>query len=49
MKGNLTEGRFPPRAEKLVREWVQERQNELMSAWERCANKQHPDKIEPLE
>jgi len=49
MQGAITQGSFPPRAEKLVREWVQDHQAELMDAWSACASNQQPNKIDPLE
>jgi hypothetical protein len=49
MDGNIIEGKFPVRAERLVREWTQKRRAELMDAWSHCVNKQQPNKIEPLE
>jgi len=39
---------LPRRALKLVYEWLDLHKDELMSNWERLANSEKPEKIEPL-
>lgn len=44
----ILEGELPRRALELVREWARLHKAELLADWERCRDKQHPHKIEPL-
>ena len=45
----LTEGRLPPRAERMVIEWAKQHRRELQDAWQRAERREHPGKIAPLE
>ena len=47
--GELSEGSLPPAIRKLVLEWAQVRQPELVAAWSRAVAGEHPGKIEPLD
>lgn len=42
-------GRLPTRAQNLVMEWAELRQEELRRAWTRAQNLESPGKIAPLE
>jgi hypothetical protein len=46
--GEILAGSLPPRALRLVREWVKQHQAELATNWERVVNSEKPDSIEPL-
>jgi hypothetical protein len=43
------EGKLPPRALKLVREWASQHQGELLENWGLCRQHQQPNKVEPLD
>lgn len=45
----VMDGKLPPRALRLVREWAELRRTELVEEWELARNKQPLFKIEPLE
>ncbi len=45
----VVEGKFPKRALRLVLEWYELHQEELVVNWENCRNKQPVIPIEPLE
>jgi hypothetical protein len=47
--GERLKGAFPPRAEKLVREWSSIYRRELDEDWERSRNHQPLKEIPPLE
>ncbi|HEY1756255.1 MAG TPA: DUF4160 domain-containing protein [Bryobacteraceae bacterium] len=44
----ILEGELPRRALELVREWARLHRAELLEAWRRCRDHEHPPKIEPL-
>lgn len=46
--GKVT-GDFPKRATKLVKEWFEMHQSELMDNWSRLQNSESPIKIKPLD
>ena len=46
--GGITDGRLPPRAARLVREWVGLRRAELEANWERAHAGLVPVPVEPL-
>lgn len=46
--GELIDGELPARAERLVREWVVLRRDELDENWRRCAQRVPLDPVEPL-
>lgn len=39
---DVLSGNVPPQIRTRVQEWARERRQELMSNWERCANRRHP-------
>ena len=43
--GKRTHGKFPPRAEKIVSEWAQEYQKELLEDWDLASNNKPLRKI----
>ena len=45
----VEEGKLPPRAERMVIEWAEQRRRELEEAWRRAELRQNPGKIAPLE
>ena len=45
----ILNGRLPPRALGLVREWASRHQEALRRAWERSRRHDNPGKIAPLE
>jgi hypothetical protein len=45
----VMEGKLPPRALRLVREWAELRRDELMQDWELARQREPLLKIEPLE
>jgi hypothetical protein len=47
--GEVLRGNLPPRALKLVQEWIALRRTELLANWERCAEMLAPEKVEPLD
>ncbi len=47
--GEILSGRFPRRAEKLVREWLSIHRTELQEDWKLAAGRKPLKKIEPLE
>ena len=47
--GVMSVGYLPPRAQRLVREWISEHRAELMNNWELLAVKQPPVKVPPLD
>jgi len=44
----IIQGQLPRRAERLLLEWAQEHQAELMENWELCKNLKAPKAIAPL-
>jgi Domain of unknown function (DUF4160) len=44
----VIDGRLPPRALGLVMEWAALHQDELREAFQRAANMQPPEKVDPL-
>jgi hypothetical protein len=44
----VLEGRIPPRALGLVKEWATDHQAELMQDWQQARDGATPDKIDPL-
>ena len=46
-KLRVTEGRLPPRAERMVAEWAKQHRRELEEAWHRVERHQNPGKIAP--
>ena len=46
--GEILAGGLPPRAARLMREWVSVRQAELEANWERTMSGQPPLPVEPL-
>ena len=49
IESGLVEGKFPKRALKIVLEWYELHKDELLENWERCAKRQQPKPISPLE
>ena len=45
----VLEGRLPPRALGIVKEWASLHQEELRTAWDRARRQEAPGKIAPLE
>jgi hypothetical protein len=41
-------GEFPPRAERLVREWLRLRRADVLANWNRSRRGDPPDRIAPL-
>ena len=48
-KLEVMEGSLPNRAKKLVLEWAELHQAELIANWDLCRAEQQPNKIAPLE
>ena len=48
-KLEVMEGSLPNRARKLVLEWAELHQAELIANWDLCRAEQQPNKIAPLE
>jgi hypothetical protein len=46
--GEVFAGSLPPRALRLVRDWLQEHRDELMANWDRARAQQPTESIEPL-
>ena len=46
--GEVFAGTLPPRALRLVREWLAGHREELVANWDRARDGQHPERIEPL-
>ncbi|NNE70075.1 MAG: DUF4160 domain-containing protein [Rhodothermales bacterium] len=46
--GDILHGGLPPRALKLVRKWLDNRQAELLHNWEQAANGGALNKVNPL-
>ena len=46
--GDVIAGSLPPRALRLVREWIKEHRDELEANWERAVSYEKPQPIEPL-
>ena len=44
----LMRGRLPPRQIRLVLEWVDQREADLLAAWERAVRDEAPGTIDPL-
>lgn len=42
-------GKFPKRALRLILEWSELHQPELLENWEKCRRQQQPNPIQPLE
>lgn len=49
IKTGVVDGKFPKRALRLVLEWYDLHQEELMEDWELCRKQEMPKPIEPLE
>ncbi len=49
IKTGVIEGKFPKRALRLVLEWCELHQDELIENWELCRNREMPKPIKPLE
>ncbi|MBR3784315.1 MAG: DUF4160 domain-containing protein [Bacteroidales bacterium] len=49
IKSGLVKGRMPGRAVRMILEWLDLHRDELLACWEQTKNKQHPDKIAPLQ
>jgi len=49
LSGKIIEGGFGKRAEKLVKEWCLERQDELQNAWEHAVQGKEVPWIAPLQ
>jgi hypothetical protein len=47
--GAVLRGKLPPRALRLVREWIEQHQIELLGNWELCSEMQEPSSITPLD
>ncbi len=45
----VTDGRLPTRAERMVAEWAEHHRRELEEAWRRAERRRDPGKIAPLE
>lgn len=45
----VIKGHLPKRAEKMVIEWANSKEGELLNAWERVISNELPDKIKPLD
>jgi hypothetical protein len=45
----IMEGALPNRALKMVMEWAEVHQSELLANWQLCATMQQPKSIEPLQ
>ncbi len=46
--GDVIAGSLSGRALRLVREWLDEHREELVSNWERVVNHEAPERVEPL-
>ena len=46
--GEVFAGSLPPRALRLVREWLAGHRDELVANWDRARDGQSPERIEPL-
>lgn len=46
--GNVIAGSLSTRAQRLVREWVEQHRDELEVNWNRAVNHDKPEPIEPL-
>lgn len=44
----IIEGKLNRRATELVLDWAELHQTELLENWDKCALKQKPNKIDPL-
>jgi hypothetical protein len=49
INGRLLAGKLPPRAQKLVKEWLKLRKNEVIKAWKIAERLENPPRIKPLE
>ena len=49
IKEGIITGSFPRRALRMVYEWLDQHQDELMENWERLGRSEAPLKIEPLQ
>ncbi len=47
--GRLIAGKLPPRAQKLVKEWLKLRKSEVLKAWNAAEKFGAPRRIKPLE
>ena len=47
--GEVIKGKLSTRAEKLVREWIELHQDELLENWQRSENMQALKRIQPLD
>ena len=48
IEDGIVKGEMPVRALKLILEWRELHLNELMEAWKKAMNGEHPGKIQPL-
>lgn len=48
MNGDMLAGTLPPRALRLVREWAQLHEDELLANWVRARNNEPLEAIDPL-
>lgn len=48
IKDGIVEGKIPKRALKLVFEWMEKHEEELLENWEKCQSGIEPDPIKPL-
>lgn len=49
IESGVIEGKFPPRALKIVMEWYELHKAELLEDWDLCVKREMPKPIEPLE
>jgi hypothetical protein len=49
LESRAIHGEFPPRAQRLVLEWMQLHQQELLDNWTRARQRQPLQRIDPLE
>ncbi|MCK5581396.1 MAG: DUF4160 domain-containing protein [Candidatus Omnitrophica bacterium] len=47
--GKIIGGKFPPRAQRLVRDWIKLHKKELLANWELALKDRKLKKIKPLE
>lgn len=48
IKDGIVRGETPARALKMIFEWMDMHKEELLEAWNKAINGEHPNKIEPL-
>jgi hypothetical protein len=49
LTGQRLAGEFPPRGERLVREWLDLRRAEVMASWEYSHGGTQPSRVPPLD